>query len=152
MRSNEAPWITRAIQRLWKRKIRLYKKAGRCQAWWDKTLQAKINESRNGFVDRILEEGGTGKTFYAATGKLATPGTAPDWNVRDLFGGLSPEEMGVKILEFYGAILGECLEPIPDARRVDGGLGHFSVQRVAELLQQAKKTDSRVDGDNPGQI
>ena len=148
-RSNEAPWITKTIRRLWKRKIRLYKKAGRCQAWWDtdRILQTKIDEAKNGFVDRILEEGGAGKTFYAATKKLASPNRAPDWNVRDLFSGLGAEETCKEILGFYGAIAGECMEPIPEVRRVDGGLGHFSVQRVAELLQQSKKTDSRVDGD-----
>ena len=27
-RSNESPWITRGIRRLWKRKIRIYKKGG----------------------------------------------------------------------------------------------------------------------------
>ena len=32
-RSNEWPWITISIRRLWKKKLRLYKKAGRCQAW-----------------------------------------------------------------------------------------------------------------------
>ena len=31
--------------------------------------------------------------------------------------------------------------------RTAGGLGHFSEQRTSELLQQSKKTESRVDGD-----
>ena len=58
-RSNEAPWITRHIRRLWKRKIRLYKKGGRCDKWWDtdRQLQERINESREAFVEKMLEGG-----------------------------------------------------------------------------------------------
>ena len=33
-RSNESPWITGSIRRLWKKKIRIYKKAGKCKEWW----------------------------------------------------------------------------------------------------------------------
>ena len=52
-RSNESPWITRSIRRLWKKKIRIYKKEGRSQSWWDTdaVLQAKIENSRNEFVE-----------------------------------------------------------------------------------------------------
>ena len=74
MRSNESPWITGKIRKLRRRKIRLYKKKGRSDAWWraDSEMQERINESGNSFVDRLLEEGGGGKSFYAATRKLST--------------------------------------------------------------------------------
>ena len=64
-RSNESPWITRKIRRLWKRMVRIYKKGGRTQGWWDtdRALQARLGEARNSFVDRMLEEGTTGKSF-----------------------------------------------------------------------------------------
>ena len=77
-RSNESPWITRKIRRLWKRKVRIYKKGGRSQTWWDtdRTLQASLSEARTSFVDRMLEEGTTGKSFYAATRKLASAAPA----------------------------------------------------------------------------
>ena len=73
-RSNESPWITRAIRWLWKKKIHLYKKGGRCQAWWDtdKKLQDKLAASRNDFMDRMLEDGSCGRSFYSATKKLAS--------------------------------------------------------------------------------
>ena len=32
-RSNEPPWMTRSIRRLFKRKVRLYKKGGKCARW-----------------------------------------------------------------------------------------------------------------------
>ena len=43
--------------------MRLYKKSGRCNRWWDtdRRLQAEIEEARNGFFDRLLEEGNGGK-------------------------------------------------------------------------------------------
>lgn len=43
-RFNEHPWINWAIRRQWKRKIRIYKKGERSQAWWEteELLQTKI--------------------------------------------------------------------------------------------------------------
>ena len=45
-RSNESLWI----RKLWRRKIRLCRKGGRSDAWWqtDRIMQEKINESRRG--------------------------------------------------------------------------------------------------------
>ena len=62
-RSNESPWITKRIRRMWKRKIRLYKKAGKSRAWWEteRVLQESIAEARSGFVEKMLEEGNNGK-------------------------------------------------------------------------------------------
>ena len=65
-RSNELPWITKKIRKLWKRKVRLYKKKGGSDAWWetDRQLQECIEEARTGFVDRMLEDGNRGQSFY----------------------------------------------------------------------------------------
>ena len=52
-----------------------------------------------------------------------------------------------EILDYYRAISGSCLEQMPDVPRCYGGLGHFSAGRTEELLQQSKKTKSRVEGD-----
>ena len=148
-RSNEAPWITRAIKRLWKRKIRLYKKGGRSQAWWetDAELQRRIGESRINFVDKILEEGCNGGSFYAASKKLSTATSSSEWRVQDLFNGRPPAEICDEILGFYGKISGTRMAPMPEVPRVDGGLGTFTIERTVELLGAAKKTESRVDGD-----
>ena len=72
-RSNEDPWITRSIRRLWKKKIRIYKKFGKSQSWWetDLKLQREISDAKEFFVERLLEEGNWGRPFYAATKKLA---------------------------------------------------------------------------------
>lgn len=55
--SNEDPWITRRIRRLWKRKVRLYRKGGQCQRWWatDRELQLSLAESREAYVERLLD-------------------------------------------------------------------------------------------------
>ena len=75
-RSNEWPWITISIRRLWKKKLRLYRRAGRCQAWWDTDdrLQQELKEAQEAYVGRMLEQGNAGKSFYAATKKLSEPG------------------------------------------------------------------------------
>ena len=149
-RSNESPWITRSIRRLWKKKIRIYKKSGKNDEWWstDRLLQKKIRESRNNFVETMLEEGNTGRSFYTATKKLSLAAPTPPWEVGDLFVGLEPKEIADEVLGFYGNIAGSATDPVtPDVPRCNGGLGVFSVERMTELLRGAKKTDSRVDGD-----
>ena len=86
-RSNEDPWITRHIRRLWKRKLRLYKKGGCSPAWWatDDQLQETIADSKEAFVEKLLEDGGNGKSFYSATKRLSSATAAKNWEVTDLF-------------------------------------------------------------------
>ena len=149
-RSNESPWITRSIRRLWKKKIRLYKEAGRSNKWWDtdRILQAKINEARTSFVERMLSEGNSGRSFYATTKKLSAAAPTAPWNVKDLFIGQEPSVIARKVLDFYGNVAGDAnVQEMPRIARCAGGLGYFSEERTAELLRAAKKTDSRVDED-----
>ena len=148
-RSTEHPWITRAVRRLWRRKIRIYRKEGRSQAWWrtDGILQEKLRDARNSFVEVLLEDGNSGRSFYSATKKLAGATKAGEWKVQDLFNGREPAAICEEILGFYGKVSGQRLGPMPDAIPCTGGLGHFTESRTEELLGKAKKTDSRVDGD-----
>ena len=148
-RSNESPWITRGIRRLWKKKIRIYKKEGRSQAWWDTDaiLQAKIESSRNEFVEKILEEGNGGKSFYAATKRLAKAAVVPQWSVKDLFIGRESEEICREVLDYFGNIASDPLPPMGDVPRCSGGLQEFTVLKTEALLKAAKKTDSSVKGD-----
>ena len=148
-RSNESPWITRKIRKLRKRKIRLFKKGGRSDSWWqtDRVMQEKIIESRNSFVDRLLEGGSNGRSFYAATRMLATAAPPDRWTVCDLFPGKAPADVCTEVLDFYGAISSEGDPPAMRAPRVLGGLGPFTRERTTELLRAAKRSDSRVDGD-----
>ena len=61
-RSNEDPWIHHWIWRLWKKKIRIYKKSGRSQAWWDtdSLLQKEISDSKETYVEKMLAQGNSG--------------------------------------------------------------------------------------------
>ena len=148
-RSNEAPWVTRHIRRLWKRKLRLYKDGGRCDRWWDtdRQLQQRIAESREAFVERMLEEGNSSRSFYAATRKLASAAAAPQWGVKDLFPGEDPKTVCQEVLNYFGNISNGEVAEIPDVPRCPGGLEELSFEKTAELLQAAKKTDSYVAGD-----
>lgn len=138
------------IRKLWKRKIRIYRKGGRTDDWWatDWLIQSKIEESRETFVGRLLELGGQSRNFYAATKCLASEAPPDRWTVSDLFPGLKPSEVCQEVLDFYGNISNADVPQMPDTPRVEGGIGPFTVERTTELLRAAKKSDSRVDG-NP---
>ena len=107
-RSNEAPWITHRIRRLFRKKCRIYKKYGRNESWWltDERMQQEIKDSREEFVERTLAEGNSGRTFYAATKMLSSPGTAKAWKVSDLFAGASPKQVCDNVLGYFGSIAG----------------------------------------------
>ena len=147
-RSNESPWITRSIRRLWKKKILIYKKEGRSQAWWDTdaVLQARIESSRNEFVEK-MEEGNYGRSFYAATKRLAKAAIVPQWSVKDLFIGKKSEDIYREVLDYFGNIASDPSPPMGDVRRCSGGLPEFTIRRTEALLRASKKTDSRVEGD-----
>ena len=110
-RSNEPPLITHKIRRLLKKKCRIYKKEGRSQAWWatDHIMQALIAESRQEFVDKALEDGNSGKPFYAAAKALALPGGTQSWSVSDLFPGSSPGEICDTVLGYFSGVGGDSL-------------------------------------------
>ena len=148
-RSNEDPWITRSIRRLWKKKIRIYKKFGKSQSWFetDLKLQKEISDAKEFFVEQLLEDGNKGRPFYAATRKLAAASPTQPWKVTDMFVGMGPTEVCKEVLGFFGKLARTETDGMPEIPRVDGGLGHFSVDRTARLLRESKKTDSRVEGD-----
>ena len=148
-RSNEHPWITRSIRRLWKKKIRLYKKGGRSHRWWEdyRRLQGEIEEARDQFVERLLEDGNAGSSFYAATRRLALAAPGTKWEVSELFSGQPPQEICDRILDYFGGNTDQDPAPLPDIPRGDGGLGDFTPARTEAILAAAKKSNSMVDGD-----
>ena len=148
-RSNEDPWISRKIRRLWKKKIRAYKRGGKTEKWWgiDAVLQEEIRLAKEDFVDRLLSEGNSGKAFYAATKKLSSAKQAPAWSVSDLFVGMSPGEVCTSVLDFFGGIARSEAPAMPNFERVPGGLRRFTTESTAKMLKGAKKTNSVVAGD-----
>ena len=148
-RTNEDPWMTRKIRRLWKKKIRVYRKWGKCEKWHhvDRVLQQEIEEAKAFYVDKLLEDGGNGRSFYSATKKLASATAAAAWTVGNLFVGLEAGEICSKVLEFFGGIAGSGEGLVEDGDPCHGGLPEFTLERTVELLGHAKSTDSIVQGD-----
>ena len=148
-RSNESPWITWGIRRLWKKKIRVYKKEGKSQNWWDvdRVLQEKIDKSRAEFVEKILDEGNSGRSFYTTTKSLAKAAVVPQWTVKDLFVGRQPQEVCQEVLSYFGGVASGPPPDLTGVARGSGGLPEFTIPRTVKLLESVKKTDSRVDGD-----
>ena len=136
-RSNEDPWITRGIRRLWKKKIRYYKQAGKSKKWWaaEEKLQLAISKSKEEFVEKLLLEGSNGRSFYAATKKLASAASSQPWSVTDLYVGMRPGEVCWEVLSFYSGINNADAPPLPPIARIPGGLGDFSLERTAEILK-----------------
>ena len=104
-RSNEPPWITHRIRGLYRKKCRIYKKAGRTDDLWktDERMQKEIVDSRQEFVDKILQDCNRGRSFYSATKALSKPGTSQrQWSVKDIFSGESPSRICDKVLDYFG--------------------------------------------------
>ena len=148
-RSNEDPWIHQGIRRLSKKKIRIYKKSSRSQAWWDtdSLLQREINDSKETYVEKMLSQGNSGKSFYAATKNLTGSGVGPKWNVADLFDDKAPEAVANKVLEYFGGIAGEKSSSGPQVPKMGGALPDLTPAEATKLLKRTKKTDSSVAGD-----
>ena len=148
-RSNESPWITRGIRRLCKKKIRVYKKEGKSVRWWDidRLLHERIEKSRVEFVEKMLEEGNNGRSFYAATKRLAKAAVVPQWSVSDLFVGRPPQEVCQEVLAYFGGVASGAAPDLSRAPRCSGGLPEFMVAGTEELLKAVKKSDSTVQGD-----
>ena len=148
-RSNEDPWIHQGIRRLLKKKIRIYKKSGRSQAWWDtdSLLQKEISDSKETYVEKMLAQGNSGKSFYAATKNLKGSGAKPKWSVVDLFDDKTPESVADKVLEYFGGIASEESTRGPEVPKLGGALLDLTPADATKLLKPAKKTDSSVRGD-----
>ena len=137
-RSNEDPWITKKIRRLWKKKIRLYRRGGKCNKRHkvDRTLQTKIENAKAYFFDKLMEKGGSGKSFYSATKKLAVAMATPPWTINDMFIGMEAGEICDRVLDFFGGIAGAGEEVHKEGPRQGGGLPHFTAERIADLLNR----------------
>ena len=140
-RSNEDPWISRSIRRLWKKKICIYKKFGKSQSWWetDQRLQTEIASAEEFFVAKMLEEGNRGRPFYAATRKLAAASPSQPWNVTDLFVGMGPAEVGQEVLDFFGGLARSDSEPMPYRARM-ALASSLSTEPVHFLVDLRKQT------------
>ena len=148
-RSNEDPWINRGIRRLWKKKLRIYKKGGRNDHWWatDAVLQNAIAEAKEAFVDRLLDDGASSRSFYAATKRLASASNCKEWSVKSIFPDKQDDEIGREVLGYFGTISTKEAAPMPQTPLVPGGLPTFTESSVTSILKGSKKTDSMVKGD-----
>ena len=148
-RSNEDPWITRGIRRLWKKKLRIYMKGGRNDAWWatDAVLQNTIADAKESYVERLLEDGGNSRSFYAATTRLASATNCKEWTVGSLFPGKGDDHVGKAVLDYFGKVSTAEAPPMPTIPRIPGGLPPFTEASIVTILKKSKKSDSMIEGD-----
>ena len=117
-------------------------KGGKCDRWHevDRVLQSEIENAKAYFVDKLIEEGGSGRSFYSATKKLAAAAATPTWTINDMFVGSDAGAICDKILDYFGGIAGAGTGSITEENVQEGGLPYFSVDRTAGLLRSSKKT------------
>ena len=145
--STEAPWITHQIRKLWKKKLRLYKKRGKCRRWHENNteLQESIIESREEFVEAMLGQGAKG--FFTAAKALGGPGSTKRWSVTDIFENKNPRHAAGVVLEYFGNIGDNDRREEPNIQRTVGSLPLFATGQVADILKNSKKTKYMVQGD-----
>ena len=143
-RSNEAPWITHRIRKLWKKKLRAYKKGGKGRIWHEinDELQEIITESREEFVEAMLGQGARG--FFTAVKALGGPGPARKWCVTAIFENKDPKHVAGTILDYFGNIGDDDQREEP---KLEGSLPPFTTQQTLEILKNSKKTKATVQGD-----
>ena len=154
LRSNEDPWITDGIRRLYRKKCRVYKREGKSRLWCtlrDLGLRL-IEESKAEYVDRAAAGGTSSRAYYTAIKSLSSKHRPKDWSVLDLFPGKSPGEAGEETASYFTRItdlfrpLDPPEYPTPFPRKL------VSLDEVRKKLKDAKKPDSSVDGDIPPRL
>ena len=98
-------------------------------------------------MERLLDDGRSSRSFYAATKRLVSATNCKEWKVADLFPDKNPEQVGTAVLDYFGRISVEEAPQLPNVPRVEGGLPRFTDASVTKILRESKKTDSMVEGD-----
>ena len=63
-------------------------------------LQDAIETSKENYVEKLLEDRGNNRSFYAVTKRLASATACSEWKVADLFLGKDGHQVGREVLEF----------------------------------------------------
>ena len=113
----------------------------------NKIRQKEIANFRQEYVDKVLEDGNSNKSFYAAAKALFAPGGTQRWCVADLFPRASPGQVCDNVLGYFSGIGGALVPPPPEVPRKEASLPKFMPTRTTTILKKAKKTDSKGNGD-----
>ena len=146
-RSNELPWITQGIRKLARKKKRVYKREGKSLLWANAQARADylIEASKEKFANE--SENGGPRSYFNAVQLLATNGKRPDWDVRDLFQGLSADEVGDRITDYFSRISNEY-RPLDAVESLNlAPRSPLTDEEVVKLLKNAKKPNLMVKGD-----
>ena len=148
VRSNEAAWITDAIRKISRSKRRVYKRDGKSDLWYrlDAEIEAKLESSKNEFVQRAKSSGGSSRAFYAAVKSLSTKEKPPEWSVSDVFPGKDQKEVGEEITSYFTSI-SDQFEPLLPSAATHPERRPITAADVERKLRDAKKPSSTVPGD-----
>jgi hypothetical protein len=153
-RSDEHPWVNDTLRKKREANKRLFKKEGRSDRW--KTMDKEANElerqRRESYVNK-QRENLTGpeanKRFHVAVKNYKSAERPSQFDVKDLFPGLSSNEAAEELADFFNKISREfdALEPsdIPTSHQRD--IPVLEPYQVAGRLRAFKKPKSMVKTD-----
>ena len=148
MRSNKPPWITDGIRKLARQKRRVFRREAKSNLW--KQLQARqdrlIEASLASYVDNISRDGPCTRKYFASIKKLASPSTAEDWSLPDLFPGMTGKQAGEEVAKYFTRITDQ-FQPLQQVNNDAPRRPEISLDDVAKRLKEAKKSNSTVEGD-----
>ena len=154
-RSNEDPWITAAIRRKIRIRLKIFLKEGRSARWKriNREIRLMIKKSKREYVNKAVEKckaTGNNSGYYRAAKELNTKARSVPWHVGKVFPGKSDSEVASLVLQYFGSV--SDLLPALDASSVPKDcytdpIPLLQRHEVKKMLSEAKKPSSMVDGD-----
>ena len=155
-KDNDLPWFDNKARKLTKRKAAIYKSEGASSRWERERdrLESYLEKRRLKYLERQRERF-TGPTasanFHRNVRAFGTADRPKNFDVRDLFPGLTDVEVADKVAEYFNAISSEFkpLQPHEIPATYHRQLDFLSDDQVEKMILGAKKPKSTVRGDIP---
>ena len=151
-RSTDLPWVNKKYKKLSRRKKRLFRRRGKCNAW-RRVQQICAKELKNcqaSYIDRVekrVEETNNTKAFYEAIKLLGAHDPPKRWSVRDMFPDEDDADICERAADFFNQISAEFTpvsKPIrPENLESSCPLRH----QISARLRHFRKPKSQVEGD-----
>ena len=164
IKSTDKKWMTPKIRRLIKIRKRVFKNEGRSKTWkrLKKEIQKLIKIAKSEHFDKIKKlahEANNPSSYFRAMKKMSSEETTKQWDIRNLFPGLSDAEIAEKVAVFFMRISDE-FEPLegpyvptnntvtPESRAEEAPKAY----QISQKLKHMKKPKSQVEGDLPPEL
>ena len=154
IKSTDAPWMTREVYLLSRRKKREYARKRRSPRWkmLDKLCQNATERAKLCFFENVkndVKTSGNSAGFFKAVKRLAQGDqTTTEWSINDMYPGIGDAQIAEEVATFFNKISSEYepLQPTVVASDYQSSICP-ALHQVAATLRSFKKPRSMVDGD-----